>query len=132
MHTHNHAVVWVDHCMAKIFSLGLTEVDSVTIHAHLPTAHLHHTANEVRSGKMHDDPSFFRRIAETLRNSKAVLLLGPGIEKTALMIHLASGGQSQSFDSLQEYLRGICRIMSGYGMDVCLRQEAKSRVAFLI
>jgi uncharacterized ferredoxin-like protein len=101
MHTHNHAVVWVDHCMAKIFSLGLTEVNSVTIHAHLPTTQLHHKANEVGPGKVHDDPTFFRRIAETLRNSKAVLLLGPGIEKTALMTHLASGGQSQSFDSLQ-------------------------------
>jgi hypothetical protein len=99
--THNHAVVWVDHRVAKIFSLGLTEVDSVTIHAHLPTAQLHHKANEIGSGKVHDDPSFFRRIAETLRNSKAVLLLGPGIEKAALMIHLASSGQSQSFDSLQ-------------------------------
>jgi hypothetical protein len=54
---HLRAVVWIDHLVAKVFPMGLTGVDSLTVHAHLESCHLHHKANAIGSGRVHDDPS---------------------------------------------------------------------------
>ena len=88
MTVHNHAVVWIDHRLAKVFYLGMEAVDERTIHADLATDHLHHKANTIGSGKAIDDPGFFPRIGEALQNSEAVLIVGPGNEKTLLLKHL--------------------------------------------
>jgi hypothetical protein len=95
MTVHNHAVVWIDHHVAKIFLLGLDVVDERTIHADLASEHLHHKANTIGSGKVHDDPTFFRRIDEALKDSEAILIVGPGNEKTLLSKHLGKGPNSQ-------------------------------------
>jgi len=47
MTAHNHALVWIDHRLAKLFYLGLDAVERVTIEAHLTTEHLHHKANSI-------------------------------------------------------------------------------------
>ena len=88
MTVHNHAVVWVDHRVAKIFYLGLEAVDERTIDANLATPHLHHKSNTIGSGKVEDDPTFFPRIDEALEHCEAVLVVGPGSEKTLLLKHL--------------------------------------------
>lgn len=88
MTVHNHAVVWVDHRVAKIFYLGLDAVDERTIHADLATPHLHHKANTIGSGKVGDDPTFFARIDEALEPCEAILIVGPGNEKTLLLKHI--------------------------------------------
>ena len=68
MATHNHAVVWIDHRVAKVFYLGLEATDeSAVIHANLATEHLHHKANTTGYGNVLDDPTFFPRIDEALR-----------------------------------------------------------------
>ena len=56
--------------------------------ADLATEHLHHKANTIGSGKAQDDPTFFPRIDEALQNSEAVLIVGPGNEKTLLLKYL--------------------------------------------
>jgi hypothetical protein len=94
MTVHNHAVVWIDHHVAKIFFLGLEAADELTIHADLTSGHLHHKANTIGSGKVHDDPTFFRRIDEGLKDSQAILIVGPGNEKTLLSKHLEEGPHS--------------------------------------
>lgn len=94
MTVHNHAVVWVDHRIAKIFYLGLDAVDERTVHADLQTPHLHHKANTIGSGKVEDDPTFFPRIDEALEHCEAVLIVGPGNEKTLLLKHLKEGHRS--------------------------------------
>lgn len=86
--THARAVVWIDHLVAKIFPMGLTGVDALTVHAHLESQHLHHKANTIGSGRVHDDPSFLKRIDEALQACTDVLIVGPGTEKTTLMHHL--------------------------------------------
>lgn len=88
MTVRNHAVVWVDHLLAKVFSMGVNAVDELTIHAHLTSANLHHKANSIGSGKVHEDPTFFSRIGEVLQASDAILILGPGNEKTLLLKYL--------------------------------------------
>ena len=88
MTVHNHAVVWIDHRVAKVFYLGLETSDELTISADLETEHLHHKANTIGSGKTLDDPTFFPRIEEALKSSKAILIVGPGNEKTLLLKYL--------------------------------------------
>lgn len=88
MTAHNHAVVWIDHRVAKVFYLGLETSDERTIRADLATEHLHHKANTIGTGKALEDPTFFPRIGEALQSSEAILIVGPGNEKTLLLNYL--------------------------------------------
>lgn len=94
MTVHNHAVVWVDHRVAKIFYLALEAVDHKAIHANLKSEHLHHKTHSVGSGKVADDPTFFPRIDEALEHCQSVLVVGPGNEKTLLLKHLKQSHRS--------------------------------------
>jgi hypothetical protein len=87
---HRHAVIWIDHLKAKIFTMGLTGVSSSTVHAHLASSHLHHHANTIGSGHVKEDPAFLAAIARSVAACDEVLILGPGNEKTVLMQHLQS------------------------------------------
>jgi hypothetical protein len=91
---HAHAVVWIDHLTARIFPMGLTGVSHKVVHAHLESEHLHHKANTIGSGHVHDDPAFLKRVAEAVEASSEVLILGPGTEKTALL-HLLQSKRPQ-------------------------------------
>jgi len=88
--THERAVIWIDHLVAKIFAMGLTGVTSSIIHAHLESSHLHHKANTIGSGRVKDDPVFLAKVADVIAPCYEVLVLGPGIEKTALVDYLKS------------------------------------------
>lgn len=85
---HTRAVIWVDHLNAKIFGMGITGVTPGAAHAHLASSHLHHKANAIGSGKVADDPAFLAQIAKAVEPCTEVLILGPGIEKVAVMHHL--------------------------------------------
>ena len=91
---HNHAVVWIDHRVAKVFYLGPNAADELKIEANLATEHLHHKANSVGAGNVEDDPNFFPRIDGALRHCEAVLILGPGNEKSLLLKHLKESPHS--------------------------------------
>ena len=88
--THARAVIWIDHLTAKIFGMGLTGVSQEVVHAHLQTEHLHHKANSIGSGHVHDDPAYLNKVADAVKACTEVLILGPGTEKTALLRHLQS------------------------------------------
>ena len=87
---HRRAVVWIDHLSAKIFTMGQSGVNSCTVHAHLPSSHLHHHANAIGSGRVEQDQKFLVTVTKVLEGCDDVLILGPGAEKTALMRHLQS------------------------------------------
>jgi hypothetical protein len=86
--THTRAVIWVDHLTAKIFTMGITGVTPDVAHAHLASPHLHHKANTIGSGKVAEDPAFLAEIAKAVEPCREVLILGPGLEKVAVMHHL--------------------------------------------
>jgi stalled ribosome rescue protein Dom34 len=88
MTTRNHAIVWIDHLVARVFYVGLSGVDEVVLHAHLSTEHLHHKANSIGSGHVADDPRFLSEVANALAQSGEILIIGPGNEKTALQHYL--------------------------------------------
>jgi DNA-binding MurR/RpiR family transcriptional regulator len=84
MPTHFHAVVWIDHAQAKIFHVGLTGADEVTLHPHLPTQHLHHKANSLGSGHTGPDKEFLAQVTEALSDAGEILIVGPAGAKTEL------------------------------------------------
>jgi hypothetical protein len=85
---HSRGVIWIDHLQAKIFTMGLTGVTEHVVHAHLASPHLHHKANTIGSGRTGEDPAFLLQVEKVVSACTAVLLLGPGTEKTALLHYL--------------------------------------------
>jgi hypothetical protein len=68
----------------------LTGVDSLIVHPYLESSHLHHKANTIGSGRVHDDPSFLKKVDDALQACTDVLIVGPGTEKATLMEYLRS------------------------------------------
>jgi stalled ribosome rescue protein Dom34 len=88
MSTHSHAVVWLDHAEAKVFHIGLTGDDEMTLHPHLPTRHLHHKANEIGDGRAKPDAHFLDEIANALGDAGEILIIGPASAKTEFAKYL--------------------------------------------
>ncbi|WP_407151265.1 hypothetical protein [Bradyrhizobium sp. ORS 86] len=83
--THVHSVIWIDHFIAKIFSVGMTGASATAVRARLPSQQLHHKANTTGPGCIHEDPTFFIRVGEAVGGCTDLLIIGPGAEKTDLM-----------------------------------------------
>ena len=88
MPTHFHAVIWIDHSQARIFHLGLTGSDEVTLHPQLATRHLHHKANTVGSGHAAPDKAFYGEVTKALADAGEILIIGPASAKTELASHI--------------------------------------------
>jgi hypothetical protein len=85
MPTHFHAVVWIDHTQARIFHVGLTGADEMTLHPHLPTAHLHHKANSLGSGHVAPDKAFLAQVTSAVADAGEILIIGPAGARTELV-----------------------------------------------
>ncbi|HEY5129875.1 MAG TPA: translational machinery protein [Bradyrhizobium sp.] len=88
MPTHFHAIVWIDHSQAKVFHIGLSGNDEVTLHPHLPTRHLHHKANSIGSGHAGLDKEFFGQVMNAVSDAGEILIIGPSSAKTELAKYL--------------------------------------------
>lgn len=88
LHSHAHAVVWIDHLVAKVFGIGFRGVSATAVHAHLPSQHLHHKANTIGDGRVEADTTFFARVGEAVSGCSDLLVIGPGIQKAELTQYL--------------------------------------------
>jgi stalled ribosome rescue protein Dom34 len=88
MPTHFHAIVWIDHSQAKVFHIGLSGEDEITLHPHLPTRHLHHKANSIGSGHVGLDKEFFAQVMNAVADAGEILIIGPASAKTELAKYL--------------------------------------------
>ncbi|MBR0950850.1 translational machinery protein [Bradyrhizobium canariense] len=88
MPSHFHAVVWIDHSQARIFHLGLSGSDEITLHPQLATRHLHHKANAIGSGHAAPDKAFFAEVTKALADAGEILIIGPASAKTELAAHI--------------------------------------------
>jgi stalled ribosome rescue protein Dom34 len=86
---HFHAVVWLDHRAASIvgFDLHSSAHHTQIIESNGP-AHLHHKAGVAGSGHAHDDPSYFKSIADAMSGFREILIVGPADAKTGLQSYL--------------------------------------------
>ena len=88
MPTHFHAIIWIDHSQAKVFHLGLSGEDEMTLHPHLPTRHIHHKANSIGSGHVGLDKEFFAQVMNAVADAGEILIIGPASAKTELAKYL--------------------------------------------
>ena len=69
------------------FSLGKNS--EIEVHSHSPERHIHHKSGSIGSGHAADDHHFFDAIADSLADTREVLIAGPGNAKTAFASYLA-------------------------------------------
>jgi hypothetical protein len=84
MQHHFHALVWIDHLQARVFHLGLSGLDEVILHPHIPTRHIHHKANSIGSGHVHESHEFLRQVLDAVSDAGEILILGPSGAKVEL------------------------------------------------
>ena len=88
MTAHYHAVIWIDHHEARVFHINPTEVDTLVLHPHNPTLHIHHKANSIGSGHVQADNEFLHAVAASVADAGAVLITGPANAKAQLVKHI--------------------------------------------
>jgi hypothetical protein len=81
---HFHAIVWIDHLQARVFHLGLSGTNEVVLHPLLPTRHIHHKANSIGSGHVHESEEFLRQVMVAVSDAGEILILGPAGTKNEL------------------------------------------------
>jgi stalled ribosome rescue protein Dom34 len=102
MTTHNHSVVWIDRREARVFHFSAEEVETLIVRPDDPHVHIHHKANTIGSGHAPEDKAFFQAVVEAIGASRAILITGPGMAKTALVKHIA-----RHDPALMEHIAGV-------------------------
>jgi len=88
MTNHFHALIWLDHRVAKVFHFNDEDSERATVKSTHPHQHLHHRANSGGSGHAPVDKEFLERVTEAVARAGAILITGPGTAKTELDTHL--------------------------------------------
>jgi stalled ribosome rescue protein Dom34 len=86
---HHHSVVWIDHREARVFHFSEDEVNRLVVRPDDPHVHIHHKAHAIGSGHSPEDKAFLSDVVDAISSSKAILITGPGVAKTALVKHVA-------------------------------------------
>jgi stalled ribosome rescue protein Dom34 len=83
----NHAVIWIDHREAHIMFLSEAASEAEIIRSKSTHTHLHHKANEIGSGRVALDSKYLHSVIQAVKESKEILILGPGSAKLELIKH---------------------------------------------
>ena len=83
----NHAVIWIDHKEAHVMFLSQDASEAEIIKTKSTHSHLHHKANEVGSGRVSLDFKYLHSVMQAVKESKEILILGPGSAKLELIKH---------------------------------------------
>lgn len=84
----NHVVVWLDHAEAHVIHFTRDASETETIKTHSTHRHLHSKSGTIGSGHAAENTQYFNDIADALKGSLEILIVGPGNEKLALLKHL--------------------------------------------
>ena len=88
MTNHYHALVWLDHRVAKVFHFNAEDNQRETVNSSHPHQNLHHKANSNDSGHAPVDKDYLERVTKSIANAGAILIVGPGSAKTELHTHI--------------------------------------------
>ena len=83
----NHVVIWIDHKEAHIMFLSEAASEAEIIRSKSTHTHLHHKANEIGSGRVALDSKYLHSVIQAVKESKEILILGPGSAKLELIKH---------------------------------------------
>ncbi len=84
----SHVIAWIDHAEAHIIHFNRDSSTSEVIKTHATLRHLHVRAGKGGSGHAPENHAYFDQIAKSLAGAEEILLVGPGLEKLALLRHL--------------------------------------------
>ena len=86
-----HCLVWIDHCVARIFAVTRHEVTELaTLHApDEGRGHIHHHAGTPGSGHEPLSEKFLEKVTEALHDPAEILIAGPAQAKHVLKAYLA-------------------------------------------
>ncbi len=88
MTSHFHAVVWIDHREAHVFTFNAEAADKHVVHSHQLQPHLHRKSNAIGDGRALPDPAYFDDIAKALDKAGEILITGPANAKLELKKHI--------------------------------------------
>jgi hypothetical protein len=88
MTNHYHALVWIDHQVAKVFHFSADANETEIVRSAHPHQHLHHKANSGDSGHAALDKDFLERVSTAISHAGAILIGGPASAKIELHTHL--------------------------------------------
>jgi stalled ribosome rescue protein Dom34 len=89
-----HAVVWLDHAEATIISYTQGKSREQVVRSQHPTRWAHSDRGQSGSGHVRDDVEFFDEIARRIGDVPEVLIVGPGLAKTAFDRYVRKHHQS--------------------------------------
>jgi stalled ribosome rescue protein Dom34 len=86
MSEHYHAAVWIDGHEARVYRFNAEEVEKSVFHPH-------HSDKERRRDKQSahespDDAKFLESVTAAIADAGAILISGPGMEKTMLLKYI--------------------------------------------
>lgn len=83
----NNAVVWIDHTKAQVihFDADASETESLKTHSTHPHPHQRHGDTHAAED---DNTAFFDDIAAALKDTSAILVVGPAQEKNVFVTYL--------------------------------------------
>jgi hypothetical protein len=83
------AIIWIDHAQARVIRFDGDTSSTSVIRPAGGTPHLHHKANAVDDGHLHENQAYLHQVGQAIANVDAVLVAGPANAKLELMKHLA-------------------------------------------
>ena len=83
-----HAVVWLDHRQAKVFTFNRDHSEEMTIKTLKGFDQAHKHAGTVEGSRTTTDVKFLHNIVEALGDAQEWLIIGPGQAKDELVKHI--------------------------------------------
>jgi len=83
-----HVVAWIDHKEAHVIHFTLEAAKNELIQNHSTHTHLHVKSGIPGSGHAAENVAFFNDVANAIKDSREILIVGPGFEKLHFMKHL--------------------------------------------
>jgi hypothetical protein len=83
-----HAVVWLDHRLAKIFFFDRDEVEGLRVSTQLPHHQTHNKAGTIEGNRAAPDHVYYGDIVEALRPAQRWLITGPSSAREELASHV--------------------------------------------
>lgn len=84
----NHVVIWIDHKEAHVIHFTPDASESELIKTHSTHPHLHVKSGIPGAGHAAESAPYFAEVANAIKESLEILIVGPGFEKLELMKYL--------------------------------------------
>jgi stalled ribosome rescue protein Dom34 len=83
----NHSVIWIDHQEAHVIYFNPSASQSEVIKTKSTHTNLHHKSGSVSGAHSVADHHFLHEVIQAVKESKEILIVGPGSAKLELMKH---------------------------------------------